>query len=690
MMNNPILEFESFLNDEKKMRMVKDAKPRYIKLLPGEKPYGLNNLLGHMSENIYLSTDWHIGDPVDNWEERRNRLVETINAVVKPDDHLLFLGDLTAHTITANIIDVQNTIKMINCKNLYMILGNNDYESIETYVNMGFKTVTDKFIWKNIVFTHIPAKISLNQINIHGDLHEELIYINVDCQNHANVWDREMKPIRLRDVLERLKSGYYKGITINDEEDLDNHCKEKYFNEGTLESSNNYIRESVSSLDSSYKPKGKKNLSAFKRIHITETIIDKYKKEYPLLKHVRCKDTKEYVCDGYIWFDNNELVAMVGSCEYIDDKTKWVVSLEITRNYRGYGLSKQILDYAVKTMHCKYLSVNKNNEVAKKVYEDYGFKVYTESDSMYYMTIDKNINKSTVVKESSDDDLTKFSWYHLELDKEGFNPKKCSTGWDEELYYKSIDYAIRGVGYTIRNMEDSKTSGYLWTATSDENGIHPIYLGKITIYRTNNEKWFNWEWEEQEYLGDKEIHRIIKSQGEQTDTESYVQESCRNLNEARKLCTDVQKLAKKYNANFFFVTDGASAYSNGNNGYNNAVKEMRNHMDNWEKKNGFNPDDDWSNNMNDTSSYRLAESYIMETKRSNLPDCVFGIPEERKYPLDTKKHVYSAVKLFNHVSPQYEEKLAKNIIKKINEYGITDIEPGENNRFSKSYKPNNV
>lgn len=157
-----------------------------------------------------------------------------------------------------------------------------------------------------------------------------------------------------------------------------------------------YIEEAKSSIDKNYKPKGKMNLSSFKRMHLTEAIIDKYKKEYPFLKHVRYKDTKVYICDGYIWFDDNQLVAMVGSCEYTDDKTKWIASLEIVKKYQGYGLSKQILDYATKSMKCKYLSVNKNNKVAKKVYDDYGFKVYEESDTMYYMTIDKSIKESSV------------------------------------------------------------------------------------------------------------------------------------------------------------------------------------------------------------------------------------------------------------------------------------------------------
>lgn len=146
-----------------------------------------------------------------------------------------------------------------------------------------------------------------------------------------------------------------------------------------------HINESSSKIDSDYKPKGNISLSSLKKVHITEEVIDNYEKDYPCLKHVRCKDTKDYTCDGYMWMDNDKLVCMVGSCEYTDDHTKWIVSLEVTKEYKGYGLSEQVLDYAVKCMDCKYLSVNKNNQIAKHIYDKYGFKVYEESDTMYYM-----------------------------------------------------------------------------------------------------------------------------------------------------------------------------------------------------------------------------------------------------------------------------------------------------------------
>ena len=70
---------------------------------------------------------------------------------------------------------------------------------------------------------------------------------------------------------------------------------------------NTITTESVKSeLDSNFVSKDKINLSSLKQIKITEEIINKYKKDYPVLRHVRCKDTKEYKCDGYMWLNNNE------------------------------------------------------------------------------------------------------------------------------------------------------------------------------------------------------------------------------------------------------------------------------------------------------------------------------------------------------------------------------------------------
>ena len=45
--------------------------------------------------------------------------------------------------------------------------------------------------------------------------------------------------------------------------------------------------------------------------------------------------------------------------------------------------------------------------------------------------------------------------------------------------------------------------------------------------------------------------------------------------------------------------------------------------------------------LSEDTEYFLLEE---EMKRSQLPDSVFGVPEQRKYPLDSEKHVRSAIK----------------------------------------------
>lgn len=70
-------------------------------------------------------------------------------------------------------------------------------------------------------------------------------------------------------------------------------------------------------------------------------------------------------------------------------------------------------------------------------------------------------------------------------------------------------------------------------------------------------------------------------------------------------------------------------------------------------------------------------------KRSELPDEVFGIPQERKYPMPDEKHTRSAIKLFNHVEPKYEKQLAKKVISNMKKYNIPYSVVGDNNRLKK-------
>lgn len=76
--------------------------------------------------------------------------------------------------------------------------------------------------------------------------------------------------------------------------------------------------------------------------------------------------------------------------------------------------------------------------------------------------------------------------------------------------------------------------------------------------------------------------------------QEVVTESCKDVDTARKFLQDVDKIAKKYDANFFIVTDGASITRNGRGESNPAVRNAREKQIEWERKNGFDPDEDWS------------------------------------------------------------------------------------------------
>ena len=60
-----------------------------------------------------------------------------------------------------------------------------------------------------------------------------------------------------------------------------------------------------------------------------------------------------------------------------------ISDLEISENYKGFGLSYQLLDYATKKCGAKNLSVKKSNTIAKHVYDKYGYQG-TAEDNEYY------------------------------------------------------------------------------------------------------------------------------------------------------------------------------------------------------------------------------------------------------------------------------------------------------------------
>lgn len=146
-----------------------------------------------------------------------------------------------------------------------------------------------------------------------------------------------------------------------------------------------------------------------------------------------------------------------------------------------------------------------------------------------------------------------------------------------------------------------------------------------------------------------------------------INEACKDLKTAREFVNKVGQLAKKYDANYFIVTDGASGTKN--NG-NPAVKNARDAQIEWEKNNGFDPNEDWSkqtiNESSDNTYYRI-------TYNNN------GIYEE------LKKVMYN---INNNSSEWNKFKKSKNCswLPLPNSYGVNNISYFTKNGYDKFMK----
>ena len=80
----------------------------------------------------------------------------------------------------------------------------------------------------------------------------------------------------------------------------------------------------------------------------------------------------------------------------------------------------------------------------------------------------------------------------------------------------------------------------------------------------------------------------------------------------------------------------------------------------------------------------IIEGDFLISESSN--DKNYGIPELKKFPMPDAKHVKSAIKFFNYVDAEHEKELATAIKGNIKKFGITNINVGSKNRFSKYCK----
>lgn len=173
--------------------------------------------------------------------------------------------------------------------------------------------------------------------------------------------------------------------------------------------------------------------SNYKFIDSSKELIDKYKIEYPNLKHVRTNPkNKGIIC---ITLKDSKFVGII----QWDIKSKYVVSLEINPKYRHKGIATVLLKMA-KKQGINRLSVNKHNDPAINLYNGLKYKEIRKDANMIYMAKEAGI----VVNKK---DFGVYSKMNFDAKNSIANIGALATKDGDESYY------INSVFSTIRHSD---------------------------------------------------------------------------------------------------------------------------------------------------------------------------------------------------------------------------------------------
>ena len=173
------------------------------------------------NRNIWVGADWHFYTKYnDRLVENPNidKIINNFNRKIKPNDIVIFLGDLYDARRIHDKKEMPNLDKIKRLKGYKIFVkGNHDVDPDKKYYDLGFDIVTPRHEIGNLVFTHEPVNVNENQINIHGHLHYCREYWYIKPTSHIDVYTARFKyqPISVNDAVEKYNDGVMKPLAIN-------------------------------------------------------------------------------------------------------------------------------------------------------------------------------------------------------------------------------------------------------------------------------------------------------------------------------------------------------------------------------------------------------------------------------------------------------------------------------------------
>lgn len=166
--------------------------------------------------HVYLVADWHL------WRFDKKKkiikprsdfdtIIENYKKKVTDADLVIFMGDLIDGEVEkkrelGEVLDSLPGVKVL-------VRGNNDLFWDEYYKEHGFKYVTPKFIYNNMLFSHIPQAHN-TKLNIHAHIHGYATYwLPWDNMIDVAFVGARKEPVDLKDVIEALPK-YRKKVKV--------------------------------------------------------------------------------------------------------------------------------------------------------------------------------------------------------------------------------------------------------------------------------------------------------------------------------------------------------------------------------------------------------------------------------------------------------------------------------------------
>jgi len=170
---------------------------------------------------IWLGSDWHLWLKGDFKNPNKDELIRNQIQTVKPNDVFIMLGDLVHRDTYEENVEGQlrDIISKLKGKKI-LIMGNHDIFPAQFYADAGFDFVNDGFIWKNIIFSHVPLHFSAFQgaeYNVHGHTHGYNGDRRVPYKNHICIYSTGLRnmPITLNEAFERFERYKRPGLMDN-------------------------------------------------------------------------------------------------------------------------------------------------------------------------------------------------------------------------------------------------------------------------------------------------------------------------------------------------------------------------------------------------------------------------------------------------------------------------------------------